>query len=50
MNVFIALKGTNFLFLFASKATTIKKVNRKVQEEPQAEAAAVPRHQEEEKR
>ena len=27
-----------------------KKVNRKVQEEPQAEAAANPRHQEEEKK
>ena len=28
----------------------IKKVNRKVQEEPQAEASANPRHQEEEKK
>ena len=27
-----------------------KKVNRKVQEEPQAEAAANPRHQEEERK
>ena len=30
--------------------STGKKVNRKVQEEPQAEAAANPRHQEEEKK
>ena len=29
---------------------SVKKANRKVQEEPQAEAAASPRHQEEEKR
>ena len=28
----------------------LKKVNRQVQEEPQAEAAANPRHQEEEKK
>ena len=30
-------------------AAHLSKVNRKVQEEPQAEAAANPRHQEEEK-
>ena len=34
-------------FLFCNK---IDKVNRKVQEEPRAEAAANPRHQEEEKK
>ena len=33
-----------------SKMQFIKTVNRKVQEEPQAEAAANPRHQEEEKK
>ena len=37
--------------MFYSKLSWMqKKVNRKVQEEPQAEAAANPRHQEEEKK
>ena len=40
---------TNFTRMF-NKTFKFKKVNRKVQEEPQAEAAVDPRHQEEEKK
>ena len=39
-----------FAKIVSSAVQITKKVNRKVQEEPQAEAAANPRHQEEEKR
>ena len=42
---YLFLNNASFIFVF-----NIKKVNRKVQEEPQAEAAANPRHQEEEKK
>ena len=39
----------NIVAIISDKNTTFKKVSRKVQEEPQAEAAANPRHQEDEK-